>query len=267
MKELTGQRQFSAFGGWQLANNALYMYQHIPPARRKDVPARFAKLETMVRQHMDTLGRIKFSREDSLNSFFYLWSGRGPLIQYLSREWKKDSTTPYFKRWASEGPLYLDYAFFLIRRYPMEFVRAFLAPNAIKLAVPPEEFLGTYNMGEDSVGRLAKEWFQYKSLKVKEHNKKEATIRLVSWYPVFSVLVNLLLFIHLIGLLVFGTLKRQKKGLPKLLLLTITLWILNGSFSIFAAPIVLRYQLFPIMVIFCMALLAGEAIYTSESKS
>jgi hypothetical protein len=266
MKEQTGHRQFSAFGGWQLANNVLYMYQDIPISQRKPVPARYARLEAMVRQHMDTLKKIKFSHDDSVNSYFYLWSSRGPLIQYMTREWNKDSTTPYFKRWAAEGPLYLGYAFYLIRSHPWPFVQSFLTPNAVKLAMPPAEFLGTYNMGGDSVRTLAKDWFQYKSLKVKDHHKKEGPIVWTSWYPVFSILVNLLLLIHIVGLLAFGSLKGQKTMLPRLLLLTIMLWLFNAGFSIFASPIVLRYQVFPMLITFCMSLLTGDIIYRSESN-
>jgi protoporphyrinogen oxidase len=130
MKETTGQWQFSAFGGWQMANNALYMYEHIPSVQRGAIPPRFAPLESMVRQHMDTLKKVKFTAEDSANNFFYLWSGRGPLIQFLRHQYKKDSTTPYFKKWASEGPLYGQYAFYLIKKYPVEFGEHFLLPNA-----------------------------------------------------------------------------------------------------------------------------------------
>ncbi|MBN9383525.1 MAG: NAD(P)-binding protein [Chitinophagaceae bacterium] len=266
MEDVTGHRQFSAFGGWQLANNALYMYQHIPARERAPIPTRFANLEKMVRQHMDTLQKVKFSREDSVNSYFYLWSGRGPLIQYLNQQWKKDSTTPYFTRWSSEGPLYFQYAIYLMRTYPWTYLQTFVASNSIKLVVPPAEFLGTYNMGADSVGRLAKDWFQYKSQKVKDHNKKEGQIVMTQWYPIFSVLVNLLLLIHIVGLFVFGSLKRQKTVLPRLLALSLTLWLLNGCFSIFASPIVLRYQVFPILILFCMALLVGDIIYRPESN-
>ena len=76
----------------------------------------------MVREHMDTLRKVKFSHEDSVNAYFYLWSPRGPLISYLSKEYKKDSTTPYFKRWASEAPLYAAYAMYLIKKYPWEYM-------------------------------------------------------------------------------------------------------------------------------------------------
>jgi len=266
MQHETGTRQFSAFGGWQLANNALYMYEHIPAKERGTVPQKFSKLETMVRQHMDTLKRVKLSREDSANGYFYLWSGRGPLVQYMVREWQKDSTHSYFKRWASEGPLYGDYAIYLIRKFPLEFAKTFIATNAIKYAVPPTEFLGTYNMGADSVRVMAKEWFNYKSQKVTEHSKKEENIIMTIWYPVFSALVNLLLVIHLAGLLLFGLLKNRDAIFSRTLLLILALWILNMGFSIFASPIVLRYQVFPVLVSFFAAIIIGEKIYQSESK-
>jgi hypothetical protein len=265
MQETTGQRQFSAFGGWQLANNALYMYEHIPASQRGAIPKKFAGLEVMVRQHMDTLSKVKLTKEDSLNGYFYLWSGKGPLIQYMERQWKKDSITPYFKRWASESPLYLDYALYLIRQYPLHFLESFVTTNSLKFVVPPTEFLGTYNMGGDSVGSLAKDWFQYKSQKVYTHSKKEGTIWMVEWYPIFGSLVNLLLCIHLIGFVIFYGFKKPGP-LFSLLILVFTFWILNLFFSVFASPIVLRYQVFPIAITFCVALLIGESIYKKQVK-
>jgi len=265
MKEVTGHRQFSAFGGWQMANNALYMYEHIPASQRGPIPVKYVKLETMVRQHMDTLRKVKLSHDDSVNTYFYLWSARAPLVQYMEREWKKDSTTPYFKRWASEGSLYFDYASYLIRRYPWTFVKSFVIPNTLKLVMPPTEFLGVYNMGRDSVSGLAKAWFQYKSLKVANQHGKDQPIALTAWYPIFSVLVNLLLLIHLIGLFAFGGLKNHQLPLPRLLALAVAFWVLNAGFSIFASPIVLRYQIFPLLIAFTIALLAGEIIYKTPS--
>ncbi|HTR29187.1 MAG TPA: NAD(P)-binding protein [Puia sp.] len=261
MGSVTGKKQFSAFGGWQLANNALYMYENIPAKERTPAPVRFAKLEAMVREHMDTLKKVKRSHEDSVNSYFYLWSPRAPLVSYLTKEYKKDSTTPYFKRWASEAPLFADYALYLIRKYPMEYAQTWMLPNAVKFAVPPTEFLGTYNMGGDSVGKLAKDWFNYKSQKVKDHNKKDAKIAATEWCPVFVALVNLLFIMGLIGTVVLGAVKRKEYGLPQLLEVALVLWLLNCGFSIFASPIVLRYQTFPMLVFLPLGLLMVERIW------
>ena len=262
MKEVTGKMQFSAFGGWQLANNALYMYEHIPAAERGPVPARFSKLEKMVREHMDTLRKVKLTSDDSVNSFFYLWNGKGPLIQYLTREYQKDSTTPYFKRWASEGPLYADYATWLIGQYPGHYAEYWLLPNSVKYAVPPSEFLGIYNMGGDSVGKLAKDWFNYKSLRVvKGHNKKEDKIIAVEGYSIFAAVVNVLFLLGLIAILLLNAIRWKEYGFPQLMGLILLFWLLNGAFSIFASPIVLRYQAFPILVFFTVGATLIERIW------
>jgi hypothetical protein len=261
MKEVTGKWQFSAFGGWQLANNALYMYEHVPANERGTIPTRFSKLETTVREHMDTLQKVKLTREDSLNNYFYLWNPKGPLIQYLLRDYKRDSTTPYFKRWASEGPLYSEYALYLIKKFPWQYAENWILPNAVKYAVPPSEFLGTYNMGGDSVEKLAKDWFNYKSRKiVKEHHKKGTKILAVEWYPVFAAIINIIFVLGLIAMILLNAVHWKDYGLPQLLALTLLFWLLNSAFSIFASPIVLRYQFFPLMVFFVMGTIFMEQI-------
>ena len=263
MKETIGQWEFSAFSGWQLANNALYMYQHIPAAERGPIPKRFAGLETMVRQHMDTLAKIKFSSADSANSYFYLWSSRGPLIQYLERKYKKDSATPYFNRWASEGPLYSSYALYLIKKYPLEFAKEWLLPNAVKYVVPPTEFLGIYNMGSEDVGRLAKDWFDYKSVKILSQGKKnrETSIAATEWFPIFGAMSNILLVMGSIGVIFFGGVRWKEYGLVQLLAAMLTFYFVNSAFSVFASPVVLRYQVFPLLVAFCVGAILIERIW------
>jgi hypothetical protein len=214
---------------------------------------------------MDTLQRVKLTKADSINGYFYLWSGRGPLVQYLEREWKKDSTTPYFKRWASEAPLYQSYALYLIKKYPLEYAQRFLLPNAVKFAVPPLEFLGVYNMGADSVRKLAKDWFNYKTRKVKDHNKKDGPITMTEWFPVFSTLSNVLLILVVVGLLFFGGFRTKSPDL-KLILLVGCLWAGNMAFSILASPIVLRYQVFPTLVCFALAAILAEKVYRMSEE-
>jgi protoporphyrinogen oxidase len=265
METVTGTRQFSAFGGWQLANNALYMYEHIPAWERGPVPSRFAQLEKMVREHMDTLQRVKLTHEDSVNHFFYLWSGRGPLVHYMSQAYKKDSTTPYFKRWSSEGPLYADYAMYLVRRYPLAFASTFILPNAIRYAVPPAEFLGEYNMGSDSVGKLAKEWFNYQSQRV-SNQKNGATIGIVQPYPVLVALLNLCFLFGALGFWIFGEGKADRP-LTALIPLALAFWLLNSGFSLLASPIVLRYQVFPLMVFACFSLFFVEYLVRGNVAS
>jgi len=262
MQEQTGHIQFSAFGGWQLANNALYMYQHIPPQDRKPIPQKFIKLESMVEQHFDTLSRVHFTHEDSVYTFFYLWSNKGPLLQYMMRKWEKDFSTPYFKKWASVAPLYTEYGLYLIKKYPISFTKYFLLSNSLKFALPPIEFIGVYNMGKDTVGKLAKDWFNYKSQQVANNRSiEEAKIKHAQIYPVICSIVNVFFIICLSGLVIFNGFNINKNPITRFVILILFLWVLNMLFSVFASPVVLRYQIFPMLISFSTGLIVIETIY------
>lgn len=260
LKDVTGYQQFTPFGGWQLANNALYMYESIPPNDRIAVPAHFAKLEIMVRQHMDTLDRVKVSKEDSVSTFFYLWNRKGPLIQYLDREWQNDSTTPYFTRWATEGAIFKKYGMFLIQKYPWQYFKSWMLPNSIKYAIPPIECLGVYNMGRDSVTRPVQEWFKYKSMKI-EDNNRSTKIGAMQWYPVLFAITNILFLFSIAGYFLFNDHRGVSTILAKFFILISILFFLNMGFSIFASPIVLRYQIFPTLVALMFALILFDNFY------
>jgi len=266
MKEVTGHFQFSAFGGWQLANNALYMYQHVPPSKREPPPARFERLESMVRQHLDTLKKVKMDHDDSTYISFYLWSAKGPLVQYMNRYAQTDGPTYYFARWASQGPLFLDYGKYLIASHPRAFVTHFILPNSLNFVAPPPEFLNTYNLGEDSVLSTAKDWFQYKSRQVRVHGRNNAILSFANWYPVFAALINCILLIHLAGSLFFHLFKDRTRAVAHWTLVVVSFLILNALFSIVASSIVLRYQIFPILVGCCIASISGGWIYKQPFK-
>jgi ABC-type polysaccharide/polyol phosphate export permease len=72
--------------------------------------------------------------------------------------------------------------------------------------------------------------------------------------------VNVFLLICVIGLAVFTGFRQGDKGLYRLLFMVLFLWLLNTGFSIFASPIVLRYQVFPILLSLSLGVLAAEAI-------
>lgn len=98
-----------------------------------------------------------------------------------------------------------------------------MLPNAVKYVVPPTEFLGIYNMGNDNVGTLAKAWSKYKSLKVKDHDEKGSSIKATMWYPIFAAMVNVLLIVFLIGIIFFKAVKWKEYGLPQVLSMIVAL--------------------------------------------
>ncbi|PSL45694.1 protoporphyrinogen oxidase [Chitinophaga niastensis] len=264
--ELSGKRQFTPFTGWQMANNAMYAYRYIDSVDVKPVPKRFLQLDKMVRHYFDTTRDVRTHPDEMvLASTVYMWDGRTPLQHYMKEQFKKDTAAGELKRWASVAPLYAGYGSYLIRQYPLTFARYYLWPNAIKYYVPPVEFLETYNMGVDSVEPIAKIWFGYKSNKIHSHFK-DFKVTILDFYPLLAGIFNVLFLFSALGFILLQG-NKQYPLLSKSLILIIGLWLINFGFSVFASPIALRFQMFPIIVTESFAFLFMEFIIKAAMSS
>lgn len=244
-KEKTNTEQFSAFGGWQLAANSLYMYSHLPRESGQGMPADLHLLHAMVNKHLDSLNRLH-SRPDSLLGIYYLWDEKAPLKSYLRTVWQKDTLTDYFIKYASLGNVFRRYGQYLILHHPVDYFKYFVVPNFRAFYVPPAEFLGEFNMGSNKVDTLAKIWFDLDAKPVSAP-KVDYVMLIVKIMPLIFALTNCfyfascLSFFYLFGL--FGW-----TNLHKLIYLTLLIGLINMLFSITVSPIVLRYQVFPLFV-------------------
>jgi protoporphyrinogen oxidase len=259
-QELAGKREFTPFTGWQLANNAMYAYRYIDNRDVKPTPPRFRQLDKMIRTYFDSTKDVRKHPESMLvASTVYMWDPSSPLQKYMNMQFVMDSTAGSLKRWATVAPLYADYGNWLIRQYPMAFAEHYLWPNAVKYYAPPVEFLETYNMGIDSVTQIAQVWFRYKNSKVKMLFK-DFNVSALNFYP---VLVGTLNVVFLVSFLFFLLLEGlRSKAIPRgLLWLAAALWLVNFVFSVYASPIALRFQVFPVLVYISVALLLLEFIW------
>jgi len=244
-QEKTSTVQFSPFGGWQLASNALYMYAHVSPKTNQPVPKKLKDLHLLTVKHLDSLNHLPPNkRPDQQLGIYYLWDEKAPLKQYLMIKYKGDSTTPYLKRWARQAPIYSQYGAWLIKQYPIEFAEFYLLPNLINYYAPSPEFLGTYNMGADTVDPGGVKWFRYKTNKVHGFSK-DKNIQLTSIFPPMLAIINIFFITSFIGFIFLNGFKEISINYKKVLWLFISVWLINLAFSVFASPIVLRYQVFP----------------------
>jgi protoporphyrinogen oxidase len=260
--DLTGIRQFSPFSGWQIANNALYFYRYVDSADIKPVPDKFQQLDKRVRHYFDTTRDwLKHPQELVLANTYYMWDPGSPLQLYMKQRFERDSAAATLKKWATVGPLYGEYGSFLMRQYPLLFVKYCLWPNAQKYYAPPAEFLGMYNMDRDTVAEIARSWFHYKNKRIQRAPaglKATATAP----FPVFFGAVNVA---FLFCLLFFGMLHGFKTPLSKMALLTGSFWAVNFGFSVFASPTALRFQTFPMLIFFSFTTLLAEYIFKLAS--
>lgn len=256
-KEVCGYRQFSPFTGWQIANNALYGYRYVDSADVKKVPPSLAELDNTVRRYFDTSRDVKTHPIETLvASTVYMWSSNSPLNIYMENQFKKDSTASPLKKWAAVAPVMSEYGSFLIRAYPEKFMQYYLIPNALKYYAPPVEFLATYSTGVDSVQQIAQVWFNYKSNKIKTR-AKDFKVSVLDFYPVVTGTMNVIFLFSIFSFIALKGYKRYSL-LTKGLVLIAVLWGVNFSFSVFASPIALRFQLFPILTSLIFAILLLE---------
>jgi len=256
--ELTGERQFSGFGGWQLATNSLIMFSRMNPKGMSfDVPDKFKVLHALAIKHRDSLNHLKL-RPDSIPGVYYLWNENAPLRRYLELKYGADTITPYFKKWSSIATYYAEYGKLLAKQAPIEYLKYYLIPNAIEYWAPSIEFVGVYNMGSDSVGRAAKDWFGYKSQRIQGASKK---ISIASIYPAVSSVCNGIFLLAFLGFVFFGGFSRSNPECTTLAILFMIIWACNLGFSVVAAPIVLRYQLVVMILAFAYGIMLFEEIF------
>ncbi|HTI10327.1 MAG TPA: MauE/DoxX family redox-associated membrane protein [Puia sp.] len=267
MHTLTGVEKFSPFSGWQLANNALYMMgpDRLPPPASQQVPPQFRELNGRVRSYFDSAKTEKTLFDSLYPGIFYLWSPKSPLAGYQGLEARRDSAASWLKGWATNSVLYADYGSWLIRRHPLAYAQYYCWPNLQRYAFPPLEFMERYNCGMDTVDRLAAAWFRYKDQRVKTFSVA-AQASILAPYPFLNMLINLLL-LGMFGL--FFTTKAARNADPvffRQMVMAGSVWLIHLAFSIVAAPVVLRYQVFPMILGGACSLLLAERLLKGDIK-
>ena len=135
----TGTRVFSAFSGWQWANNSLHIYCHVPHDTT-GLPRNCIALDSVVKAYFDTAcPRIR--RQPQGISTDYMWDTDKPLKQYLACYRRQHKQPDYFDAWNAVGPLYAGYARFLIKKHPVAYARYYLWPGVKEYLQPELELM------------------------------------------------------------------------------------------------------------------------------
>jgi protoporphyrinogen oxidase len=242
-EKITGTRQFSIFSGWQIGNNALYMYPYIEVKDNALPPGseRFHQLsQTYFRSIPDDLANVS-----PTNGAFYIKFSQSPLKRYLNEVKQREGITNEVVAWGRVAPVYAAYGTYLIKQHPVDYINYFVLPNLGVYLIPPLEKLEVYNLGMNKVYPVAQQWFKYKSPQVYSISK-QLQGRLLFFYPILFLLIN----VSFVGMLLLqlGQFQQMNKKGRCLLLLTSSLWLVNAGFSVMASPVVLRYQVLPLII-------------------
>lgn len=260
----TGAEVFAGFSGWQLANNALYMYPHID-VKAEDFEDQEQKiLDKFVKRFVDSISPVAVARirEGSHIGSDFLWDKKSPLKQYvyyLSNRYR----ISYYNVWYRVAPLYNDYAVRLIRDHPAAYFRYFILNNTRLFFLPAVESDGKYD--ELALPPTTQKWLGIKDDKA---TARSATLQpaILAPYPALHAL--LFVFALVMPLLFLFKKRRQLGRWHPAFVMPVLFWCLfllaGMAFSIMSAIVCLRYETALFLLGFIMPLYFLDRFIAAE---
>ena len=259
----TGAAVFSAFSGWQLANNALNMYPWIPVDTTNLPSPECRRLAVLCRQYFDSAAP-SIEKEPPSATTSYMWEKRSPLRQYMD-EYRKRHDLPYFTAWNNVSPLFTQYGYHLIRRHPFAFSGYYLWPSAKGFFLPPLEIFEQYNEGKKEVDTVAQNWFHYHTRQIKVYS---ATIQagIFAPFPWFFFIINVVFVITAFLFLGYKDLRARNPEFTACFALIVAFFLINSGFCIFATASVFRYQVVSLILLITFIIYGLSKIRSSPDR-
>jgi hypothetical protein len=243
----TGANIFSAFSGWQIANNALNMYPYIPVDTAGMPSPETRELAGYVRAYFDTAGPALSQREPFATTA-YMWERNLPLHRYMQARQKKERQN-YFITWNRVGPAFTEYGYHLVRQHPIAYSRYYMWPSAKGFFLSPLDVFAVYNEGQPTVDAVARDWFHYPSLKPEVYSAR-LQAALLAPLPLFVLLLNAAFVVTAILYLPWRRIRDRHPVFTSCFQLVAAYLLANACFCIIASPSVFRYQVLPMILLF-----------------
>lgn len=246
-KRVTGVPQFPPIlGGWQWGNNALYMRGFIQEDSTVFPTPQTAELDQIARRFFSLPSRPQDLLYSEVANFF-IRHPEAPLKQYMSRHFKPKTPYEDIQAWGKSAIVFDQYGKFLIKRHPMAFFRYYLLVNTKNYFFPPLEKLEVYNLGSNEIWPMGQYWFHYPSPKIWCISQPlQGTI--LALFPLLFGMLNIYYAIALYMFIRRGGFRRTGKTVRYTFLIVTSFLLINAAFSIFANIIVIRYEIFPMLV-------------------
>ncbi len=231
-----GTPAFSAFEGWQIANNALYCYKHIS-IDESDLPSiGSVRLDNDVRHCIDSVpdpGKVGSA---------YIWEKQSPLRKYQYQVGRVFEIA-YFPAWCVASIAMHEYGWYIVKNFPKEFAIYYILPNTVNYFYPESEALANYNAGNMLVPPDTKEWFGLDiDYLVCRFPDMQAAIIVIM--PAMSLLLNVFIIVVIL-LFLFRNVPKWKKtdrDTRNLFVAWSVFYFAFMGFTIFAAAVNLRFM-------------------------
>ena len=241
----TGIRTFSAFSGWQMANNAMHIIRY----QKADTTATdeaTKNLSVFINRFQDTTKE----RFDSVNAISaYMWNNRSPLKAYIPVYAQEEGYQTYFLTWTALGGVYSNWGRSIIFSHPGAYVKHFVLPNTKAYWVPDLEAYADYFTKTDTLPVRMQQFYRYPSRKVGPQHEWVYDITFKPWPYLFPFL-NAAFLLTAIAWFATRRYKKEKPLTNQWLLCFLFFYVVNFFFIVLLAPSVFRYHVFIITLIF-----------------
>jgi hypothetical protein len=265
---MLGTPQFPPIlGGWQWANNALYIREYVDVKDTTKFPSKeTAELDRIARAYFRIFPRDQRELSSYVANFF-IREPYAPLKEYMMRHYTISSDSSEVMAWGKVAPIFDQYGKYIIRHNPLAFCKYYLLLNTKNYFLPPLEKLEIYNLGSDKMWPIAGYWFDMPDLTVKVVSKSFQGYLLIL-YPGFYMALNLYFLWWLISFIRKGGLRHADSYFLGTLAIITLFLALNFAFSVFANIIVIRYQVFPMIIFltFSQLLVDNYDLITMSTK-
>ncbi len=258
----TGADVFSAFSGWQIANNALHMYPFLPVDTVGLPSPESQELAMVVRGFFARTGPALLKR-GSVPTTEYMWVRSSPLHFYMSLLRGRQRTT-YFNAWNRVGPVFTQYGYFLVRRHPLAYIRYYGWNSAKSFFVSPLDVFAVYNEGHPTVDQVAANWFHYRDTRVRAWSFTAQADLMAPW-PWIVLYLNIAFVITAVVFLSSRGRRERHPVFTGSLELTAAYLLSNALFCIAASPSVFRYQILPMILLFFLTVAALGILWEREA--
>ncbi|MBC7650910.1 MAG: hypothetical protein H7101_04090 [Deinococcales bacterium] len=241
-QRITGIKIFSAFGGWQMASNAMYILQNNSHQVNTNMVINAdddtKQILHFVKHYYDT---SKNPLKTYLPRGLFLWEKSSPLNKYLEL-YAQENHLSADGAWQKLGPIYNKFGWYVINKNPVAYYRYWVLPNFLfYFASSPEAYL-YYCNNNDTIPEFVANYYNYKTNVVSIKTRKLYFLLTSPIRYINSIINILFIFLTLIYLKTFGI--NNKNFFTKALLLFAIIYIINLAFISALAPTVLRYHLF-----------------------
>jgi hypothetical protein len=248
VKDATGVSTFSGFGGWQLANNAMSVYERTPGAKVDTDDPDIRLLDSLAGKYADSVRKVNPNYHGVWDDD-YMWLDASPFVVFKRWYRARNPGVDEFSAWTAESVILNKYGWDIIKQYPIRYSRYFVLSNAAAFFIPQMNGLSAYTTPAIYQIPIVQQWYG-----LPERISNDANALLPRYlnepfrdiYSVFSVafVVTMLFYLMNPRKFILSAVRR------KIIFSIAIFWLFLAGFNILVAPVHYRFiaMLFPIIL-------------------